>query len=159
MNSTDHGRFDLFGMDKFTAEKDRDRKRLQAQMLAEQIQEQRERKEEEFRRKRDEEMREERRLARELREIEERHRHEQAVLSGQADAQSEPTPKVPPGRGHGTGQVRRRKSSKDLACESPAGAVATPNSVQIVPQVLGWMEMSVAGAGPVDVGERWSLMA
>ena len=25
-------------------------------------------------------------------------------------------------------------------------------------QVLGWMEMSVAGAGPVDVGERWSLM-
>eukprot|EP00434_Breviolum_minutum_P027298 symbB.v1.2.024138.t1/scaffold2263.1/size84088/7 len=39
MNSTDHGRFDLFGMDKFTAEKDRDRKRLQAQMLAEQIQE------------------------------------------------------------------------------------------------------------------------
>ena len=122
MNSTDHGRFDLFGMDKFTAEKDRDRKRLQAQMLAEQIQEQRERKEEEFRRKRDEEMREERRLARELREIEERHRHEQAVLSGQADAQSEPTPKVPPGRGHGTGQVRRRKSSKDLACESPAGA-------------------------------------
>eukprot|EP00435_Cladocopium_sp_Y103_P059598 s1903_g21.t1 len=38
MNSTDHGRFDLFGMDKFTAEKDRDRKRLQAQMLAEQIQ-------------------------------------------------------------------------------------------------------------------------
>jgi len=37
--------------------------------------------------------------------------------------------------------------------------VATPNSVQIVPQVLGWMEMSVAGAGPVDVGERWSLMA
>lgn len=119
MNSTDHGRFDLFGMDKFTAEKDRDRKRLQAQMLAEQIQEQRERKEEELRRKRDEEMREERRLARELREIEERHRHEQAVLSGQADAQNEPTPKVPPGRTHGHGQVRRRKSSKDLACESP----------------------------------------
>lgn len=121
LNSTDHGRCDLFGMDRFTAEKDRDRKRLQAQMLAEQIQEQRERKEEELRRKREEEVREDRRLAKELREIEERHRHEQAVLAGQADAQSE-TPKAPSGRGPVHGQARRRKSSKDLLPDSPTCA-------------------------------------
>lgn len=69
-----YGRCDLFTVDRQTAERDRERKRLQAQMLSDQIEEQRKRKAEEKRRLQAEEMEEERRLERERRELQELQR-------------------------------------------------------------------------------------
>jgi len=66
------GRQDLFGQDVDAAEAERERRKVQAQMLAEQIAEQHQRKEEEKRRLAEEELLDEQRLERERREIQER---------------------------------------------------------------------------------------
>eukprot|EP00931_Biecheleriopsis_adriatica_P075134 TRINITY_DN49069_c0_g1_i1.p1 TRINITY_DN49069_c0_g1~~TRINITY_DN49069_c0_g1_i1.p1 ORF type:complete len:963 (-),score=170.03 TRINITY_DN49069_c0_g1_i1:9-2762(-) len=125
-----HGRYDLFYVDRTTAEREKERKRLQAQMLMDQIQEQKERKEEEQRRKHEEDVREEQRLERERREIEERHQREQAELAAKAAAAQAPEESAvqkeaarrqaagSPGPGH----TRRRQRSKDENHPvSPAG--------------------------------------
>jgi len=114
--SQNYGRCDPFHLDRITAEKERDRKRVQAKMLAEQIQEQRERKEEELRRLREEELMEERRVARELREIEERHRREQAGMAAKSSAAAPEAAKAP-----GRAPVRRRRS------KDPAGQDFSPS--------------------------------
>mmetsp|Transcript_2788 Transcript_2788/g.6628 ORF Transcript_2788/g.6628 Transcript_2788/m.6628 type:complete len:794 (+) Transcript_2788:140-2521(+) len=113
-------RGDPFGVDR-SAEKERHRKRAQAQMLAEQIQEQKFRKEEEQRRKREEEMREERRLARELREIEERHRQEAATQATKAAAVAAANEAAAPKAGK-TPHARRRRSKEFGGDSSPTRA-------------------------------------
>jgi len=118
--SQNYGRCEPFHLDRITAEKDRDRKRAQAQMLAEQIQEQRERKEEEIRRQREEERMEEQRVARELREIEERHRREQAAMAAKSTAAPVEVVKVPTQKAVGHPQARRRRS------KDPSGQDLSP---------------------------------
>jgi len=99
-----HGFSDLFYLDRSAAEREKERKRLQAQILADQIQEQRERKEEEQRKRQEEDFREEQRLERERREIEERHQREQAELAAKNRVMEE---------GAKEPSKSRRKVSKD----------------------------------------------
>lgn len=90
---------DLLDIDRISLEKERERRRLQAQMLADQIEEQRLRKEEEKRKRKEEEFVEEQRLVRERKEIQDRLDREEkarraaseAAMAVYADSQASPS--------------------------------------------------------------------
>lgn len=89
------GRCDLFGNDTYHVEKEKERRRLQAQMLAEQIEEQKRRKEEEKRKRKQQELEEEQRIEREQRELQERHEREQRQRAAVVDVASPPSQAAP----------------------------------------------------------------
>jgi len=117
-----YGRCDLFAADRLTAERDRDRKRAQAQMLADQIEERRQRKIEEKRQIQEQDLLEEIRIQRERKEIEERQQWESQARKA-ASAAAEAVVADAPARqkdvqspaGHNT---RRRRATQDGDAES-----------------------------------------
>lgn len=79
------GRCDLFGHDTFHADQQKERRIMQAQLLEEQIAEQRQRKEDEKRRRKEEELEDIRRVEREQRELQEQHAREQRKRAAPAE--------------------------------------------------------------------------
>eukprot|EP00930_Biecheleria_cincta_P055516 TRINITY_DN41835_c0_g1_i1.p1 TRINITY_DN41835_c0_g1~~TRINITY_DN41835_c0_g1_i1.p1 ORF type:complete len:887 (-),score=127.76 TRINITY_DN41835_c0_g1_i1:39-2699(-) len=120
-----YGRADLFHLDRQSVDRERDRKKVQAQMLADQIREQQKRKEEERQRRIEEDLQEERRLERERAEIEEWHQRELAAAKARAA--------VVAGAEEGAGQhaqqasqgaaLRARGRSKDSSGDGPGSPI------------------------------------
>mmetsp|Transcript_35 Transcript_35/g.63 ORF Transcript_35/g.63 Transcript_35/m.63 type:complete len:910 (-) Transcript_35:37-2766(-) len=136
-----HGFSDLWYMDRAAAEREKERKRLQAQILAEQIEEQQKRKEEEHRKRQEEDFREEQRLERERREIEERHQREQAELAAKNRAMEEGAKDDPPP----AGPKSRRRSKEDGEGSANRGAGGTYTTTAAADST---------GAGPWVGGEE-----
>jgi len=134
------GRCDLFGRDQDRVDLERERRRLQAQMLAEQVEEQRKRKEEEKRKRKEEEMLEDQRIERERRELEERHAREKGRLKNAARShanvdssappgQADPQPPQPPQQGGRPPERRKRTPLRmDSQQEPQAGNTTEPES-------------------------------
>lgn len=109
------GRCDLFTVDRESAERDQNRKRLQAQMLADQVEEQRKRKLDDKRRRKEEDEMEEHRLLRERRELQERHDREHNRLA--------PPARIPPEEvSHSPSRARRKHHEQVERATSPVPA-------------------------------------
>eukprot|EP00927_Polykrikos_kofoidii_P029385 TRINITY_DN25411_c0_g1_i1.p1 TRINITY_DN25411_c0_g1~~TRINITY_DN25411_c0_g1_i1.p1 ORF type:complete len:1093 (+),score=159.37 TRINITY_DN25411_c0_g1_i1:66-3344(+) len=139
-----NGRFDVFGVADDPAERERQRRKVQAQMLAEQIEEQRKRKEAEKQRLAEEERLEELKLEREREQIERTRQNREAKPPG---AEPAPSPRLhsggqsvsglPPPRGRRGPTGDRHESPRVGAADgrklADATVLACPVSARLSP--------------------------